>query len=35
VMLDPLKKGQHSLNFKGTFPQFNFSLDVTYHLTID
>jgi hypothetical protein len=35
VMLDPLKKGQHTLNFKGTFPQFNFSLDVTYHLTIE
>ena len=35
VMLDPLRKGKHTLRFKGTFPQYNFSLDVTYYLTIE
>jgi hypothetical protein len=30
VMLKPLSKGTHEIKFKGTFPQFPFSLDVTY-----
>lgn len=34
VMLKPLPKGNHILNFKGRFPQFDFSLDFTYNLTI-
>jgi hypothetical protein len=34
VMLEPLKKGEHTLNFKGTFPQFNFILDFTYKLIV-
>jgi hypothetical protein len=35
VMLKPLKKGNHTLNLKGSFPpQFNFSLDFTYNLIV-
>ena len=34
VMLKPLHKGDHTLNFKGRFPQFDFSLDFTYKLTV-
>ena len=34
VMLKPLRKGEHILNFKGTFPQFDFSLDFTYKLVV-
>ncbi len=35
VMLKPLSKGTHTLNFKGSFPpSFNFHLNVTYHLTV-
>jgi hypothetical protein len=34
VMLEPLRKGKHTLNFKGAFPDFGFSLDVTYELTV-
>jgi len=34
VMLVPLPKGHHTLKFKGSFPQYNFSLDVTYNLTV-
>jgi len=30
----PLNKGDHILNFKGTFPQFDFSLDFTYKLVV-
>jgi hypothetical protein len=33
VMLKPLSKGTHEIKFQGTFPVFNFSLDVTYHIT--
>jgi hypothetical protein len=35
VMLEPLEKGKHTLKFKGTFPQYDFSLDVTYFLTVE
>jgi hypothetical protein len=35
VMLEPLEKGKHTLKFKGTFPQYNFSLDVTYKLIVE
>lgn len=34
VMLQPLPPGDHTLNFKGTFPQFNFTIDFTYKLTV-
>jgi len=35
VLLAPLRKGQHTLHFGGTFPQFGpFTLDITYHLTV-
>jgi len=34
-MLDPLPKGHHSFNLKGTFPQFNFSLDISYRLIVE
>ena len=34
VMLKSLTRGGHTLNFKGTFPQFLFSLDITYYLTV-
>jgi len=35
IMLMPLPKGHHTLNFKGSFPQFDFSLDITYNLTVE
>ncbi len=35
VMLMPLPKGHHTLNFKGRFPQYDFSLDFTYKLTVE
>lgn len=34
VMLAPLAKGQHLLQFHGSYPQWAFTLDVTYHLTV-
>ena len=34
VMLKPLKKGSHTLNFKGSFPQWDFDLDFTYNLIV-
>jgi hypothetical protein len=34
VMLAPLSRGKHDLHFKGTIEQFQFTLDVTYHLTV-
>ena len=34
VMLQPLHKGSHTINFKGTLPQYGFSLNATYHLTV-
>jgi hypothetical protein len=34
VMLKPLSKGNHTLNFKGSFPQFDFNLDFTYNLIV-
>jgi hypothetical protein len=35
VMLEPLPKGHHSFNLKGTFPQFNLSLDISYGLIME
>jgi hypothetical protein len=34
VMVKPLPGGTHDLHIKGTFPQFDFNIDVTYHLTV-
>lgn len=34
VMLKPLPKGHHTLNFKGRFTLFDFNLDVTYDLLV-
>jgi hypothetical protein len=34
IMLKPLSPGQHVLHFKGSFPAFNFSFDITYKLTV-
>jgi hypothetical protein len=34
VMLKPLKKGSHTLKFKGSFPQFDFDLDFDYILIV-
>jgi hypothetical protein len=34
VMLQPLSPGSHLLHFTGSFPAFNFSLDITYHLKV-
>lgn len=34
VMLKPLAPGSHLLHFTGSFPAFNFSFDITYHLKV-
>jgi len=34
LVLRPLSVGMHTLHFGGTFPAFDFSLDITYHLTV-
>jgi hypothetical protein len=34
VMLEPLPAGDHTINFGGTFPDFDFTLDVTYHIEV-
>lgn len=34
LMLAPLSVGQHTIHFHGEFPSFNFSLDITYHITV-
>jgi hypothetical protein len=34
IMLKPLSPGTHTLNFSGALPQFGFSLDVTYNITV-
>jgi hypothetical protein len=35
LYLAPLPKGEHTLNFGGTNVAFNFSLDITYHITVE
>lgn len=35
LMLEPLPKGHHSFNLKGTFPLFNLSLDFSYGLIVE
>lgn len=34
VMLQPLSKGSHTLHFGGTITPFNFTLDITYNITV-
>lgn len=34
LMLKPLSRGQHTLNFQGAIEDFGFSLNVTYHITV-
>jgi len=34
IMLAPLSPGQHTLNFAGTLPQYQFTLDITYNITV-
>lgn len=33
IMLKPLPPGKHTLHFRGTFPQFEFTIDITYYIT--
>ena len=34
LMLEPLSVGEHTIHFHGTIPDFSFTLDITYHLTV-
>ncbi len=34
IMLAPLSKGEHTLHFGGTFDEFGYTLDITYHITV-
>jgi hypothetical protein len=34
LMLRPLSVGEHTIHFMGAAPDFNFALDVTYHITV-
>ncbi|MEW6207829.1 MAG: hypothetical protein AB1631_05640 [Acidobacteriota bacterium] len=34
VMLAPLSVGHHTIHFHGSLPSFNFTLDITYNLTV-
>jgi hypothetical protein len=34
LMLAPLSAGTHTIRFGGTYTDFSFSLDITYHLTV-
>jgi hypothetical protein len=34
VMLAPLRAGPHKIHFHGFMPEFNFTLDITYNLTV-
>lgn len=35
LMLSPLSRGQHTIHFHGSFPTFGFTLDITYHITVE
>jgi len=35
VLLKPLPRGPHTIHFQGYFPDFNFTLDITYHITVE
>ena len=34
ALIPPLSRGYHTLHFGGTFPDFAFTLDITYNLTV-
>jgi hypothetical protein len=34
LMLQPLSRGPHKITFGGYFPDFGYTLDVTYHITV-
>lgn len=34
LMLAPLSVGEHTVHFGGTYSDFGFTLDITYHLTV-
>ena len=34
LMLAPLAVGEHTIHFGGTYPNFDFTLEITYHLTV-
>ena len=35
LMLAPLPPGEHTFHFGGAYPQDGFSLDITYHITVE
>ena len=34
LLLPPLSAGEHVIRFGGTYPDFDFSIAMTYHLTV-
>ncbi len=34
ILLKPLSAGNHEIHFHGEIPEFDFVVDVTYHLTV-
>lgn len=34
IMLEPLRKGTHTISFGGEIPYFGFSMELTYHITV-
>jgi hypothetical protein len=34
LLLQPLQKGEHTIEFTGSYPALDFSVSVTYHLTV-
>jgi len=35
VLLQPMAPGKHTISFKGTFPEYGFTLDFTCNLTVE
>jgi hypothetical protein len=35
LMLAPLNPGQHTIHVTGTFDEFSFTIDTTYHITVE
>jgi hypothetical protein len=34
IMLTPLPRGEHEIHFIGEIEEFDFTIDVTYHITV-
>lgn len=34
LLLPPLSAGEHVIRFGGTYPDFDFSIAITYHLSV-